>query len=122
MTEDPESTQGIEAISYTPSPSTGYGDHQLGWSHQVIHSNSAQNNTEVNLDKSTLDSTSGEKHDVHSHSYRQIPEYTNLRTSELRQIKIIQDKDKRKKGIPEVFGLIYLLAYVAMSATNYILP
>ena len=78
MTEEPASAQGIEARSDTPSPSTEEGAHHLGRSHQVSHSNSAQNPTEVNLDAVTLDSPSGEEYDVPSQSSRLILEYNNL--------------------------------------------
>ena len=121
MPEEPGSDQGIEARSDTPSPSTGEGAHHLGRSHQVNHSNSAQNPTDLNLDTATLDSPSGEGHVVPLHLSRLIPEYANIRTSGLRRRKIIQDKEKNEKGIPKVFGLIYLFASVEISATKYIL-
>ena len=60
ITEEPASAQSIEDSSDTPSPSTGEVAHHLGRIHQVSHSNSAQNSTEVNLDAATLDSYSGE--------------------------------------------------------------
>ena len=85
MTEETASAQGIEAISDNSCPSTVGGDHNLGQSHQVVHSNGAQNPTEVNLDTEILASPSGEEHDVPSQSYCLIPEYANLRTSGLRR-------------------------------------
>ena len=47
MIEEPESEQVIEDRSDTPNPSTGEGAHHLGWSHQVSHSNNAQNPNEI---------------------------------------------------------------------------
>ena len=90
ITEDPAPVQVIEAISETPSPSTGEGSHHLGWIHQVIQYNSVKNPTEVNLDAEMLASPSGEEHNVSSQSSRLIQEYVNLRISGLRQRKIIQ--------------------------------
>ena len=95
MKEDTASAQVIEAISDTPSPSAVDVAHRLGWSHQVRHSNSAQNPTGVNLDASTLASPSVEEHNVPSQSSRLIPEYANLWTSGLRLSKIIQYKYRR---------------------------
>ena len=86
------------------------------------HSNSAKFYNEVNLHASIMASPCGEEHDVTSQSSRLIPEYENLRTSGLRQSKIIQCKYKKGKVIPKVFGLIDLFASVAMSCTKYILP
>ena len=68
MTDKPVSAQGIEAISDNTLPYTGEGDHHIGRSHQVSHSNSAKNPTEVNLDVATLVSPSGEEHNVPSKS------------------------------------------------------
>ena len=95
MTEDHASAQVIEVISYTPSTSTGERAHHLGKIQQMSHLNSAQNTTGVHLDAEMLASPSGGDQDVPSHSSRLIPEYANLRTSGLRQSKIIQDKYKR---------------------------
>ena len=66
----------------------------------MVHSNSEQNPTEVNLYEATLDSPSVEYHDVPSHSSRLIPEYANLLISGLRRSKIIQDKYKRANALP----------------------
>ena len=97
MTEEPDSAQGMEAISDTTSPSTGEGVHHLEWSYQVIHSNSAQNTPEVNLDAATLASPGGEDHNVPSQSSRLIPEYENLRTSGLGQRKYFKINTRGKK-------------------------
>ena len=87
----------------------------------MSHYNSAQNPTEVNLDAATLASPSGEDHTVPLQYSHLIPEYANLHTSRLRQRKIIQDKDKRKKSITKVSGLIEFFESVAMSTTKSIL-
>ena len=122
MTKYPDPPQGIEASSDTPSPSTGEGACHLEQIHHVIHPDSLQNPTEVNMDTATMASPSGEEHIVPSNSFQLIQEYVNLRTSGLRQSKIIQYRDKREKGIPKLCSLIFLFASVAMSATNSILP
>ena len=64
MTEDPVSSQGMEAIKDTTIPSTGEVAHHLGRIHQLIHYNSAQNPTEFNLDVETLTPSSVEYHNV----------------------------------------------------------
>ena len=66
MTEEPKSVQGIESSLGTKSPSTGEGEHHLGWIYQVSHSNSLKNPTDINLDTAILDSTSGEEHNAPS--------------------------------------------------------
>ena len=66
MIEDPSSEQVIEYSSDTPSSSTGEVAHHLGRSHQVSHSNSAQNTTEVNLYTPTLAYPRGNEHNVPS--------------------------------------------------------
>ena len=88
----------------------------------MIHSNSLQNPTEVNLDIATLYSPSGEEHDVPSQSSHLIPEYTNLLVSALSISKIVQEQYKNENGIPKVFGLISLSAYVVIFSTKSILP
>ena len=59
ITEEPAQIQVIDVRLDTPRPSTGEGAQHLGNMHQVVHCNSAQNPTKVNLDESTLSSTSG---------------------------------------------------------------
>ena len=59
MTEEPVLSQVTYASSYNPSYYTRDGDFQLWQSHQVIHSNSVQKLTDINLDSATLDSPSG---------------------------------------------------------------
>ena len=73
MTEDTTTMQDIEVIPDTPIPSTVEGAYHLGRIHQVSHSNSAQNPTEVDLDAATLASPSGEEHNVPSQSSCMIP-------------------------------------------------
>ena len=55
MTEEPDSPQGIEAILDTPGPSTGEVGLQLGQIHQVHHSDSVQNLTDIIIYAATLD-------------------------------------------------------------------
>ena len=66
MTEEPESILVTDAILYTPIPSSVEKSFQLGMIHQVSHSSSAQNPTEINLDAATLYLSSGEDHNVPS--------------------------------------------------------
>ena len=91
ITEENFSMKGIEDISYTPRLSTGEGEHNLGWSQYMNHSNNVKNTTDINIDAATMDSPSGEEHGVPSQSSHLIPEYTNLLISGLRQIKRIQE-------------------------------
>ena len=83
--------------------------------------NGDQNPTEINLDIATLDSSSGEENEAHSQSSRLIPDYANILTSGIRQIKIIQERRKRS-GIPKIFVLTALFASVDVTTTNSILP
>ena len=78
MKAEHESTRVTEARSDTPSLYNGEGDLQLGQIHQVIHSNSLQNPTDINPDAEMLASPSGEDNGVPSQSSRLIPEYANL--------------------------------------------
>ena len=80
----------IGAISDTKIPSNGEKSLQLGNSHHLIHSNSVQNPTEINLDEETMDSPSGEYYKVPPQSSRLIPKYVNLCISGLSRRKIIQ--------------------------------
>ena len=59
MTEEPVSMWAIYSISDNPSPSSGGGDLQLGYIHQVGHSNSVKTPTDIKLYAATLDSPSG---------------------------------------------------------------
>ena len=122
MTEDPVSEQGIEASSDTPSPYTVEVFLTLGKIHQAMHSISAQNPTDINLYVKNLASQSGAEHNLPSQSSRLIPEYSSLCIWELRKIKIVHERDKKGNGIPKIFGLIDLFAYVAMYTTKSILP
>ena len=88
----------------------------------MSHSNSVKNPTVINLDATLMDSPSEGENDVPSQPYRLTPEYVNLCKSGLSWSKIIQNKYKREKIIPKLFGLIYLFAYVAMYATKSIIP
>ena len=54
-------------------------------------------------------------------SSRLIPEYANLQNSELSQIKIFQERDKKRYINPNVLGLIDLFTYVAIYWTKSIL-
>ena len=66
MTEYHATMWGTDAVSDTPSTSTGNGTLQLGQSHQASHSRSVQEPTEVNLDAEMMASPSGEEHVVTS--------------------------------------------------------
>ena len=88
----------------------------------MSHSNIVQNPNEINRDASTMDSPSGEEHDMSSQSSLLIPEYDDLRISGLMQIKRIQEIDKKGNIIPKLFVLIFLFSSVTMSDTNSILP
>ena len=91
-------------------------------SRQVIQSNIMKNTTKVNLDAATLDSPSGEEHNVTSHSSFIIPEYVNLLILGLSWSKRIQEKYKNGNFIPKVFSLIEPFASVAMFVTKSIIP
>ena len=86
------------------------------------HSNSVKPPTNINLDAATLDSPSGEEHDLPSQVSCLIPEYANLRILGLRRGKIIHEKYKKINGTPKVFGLIYLFVSVTISVTKSIFP
>ena len=58
MTEYPVSPQVTEGDLKSPRPSIGEGTHNTEHINQVIHINSVQDLTEVNLDAETLDSKS----------------------------------------------------------------
>ena len=88
----------------------------------MIHSNSVQNSTVINLDAAIMASPSGEENNVPSHSSLLIPEYVNLRISGLSRSKIIQEKYKKLNGIPKLFGLITLFVSIVMSVTRSIIP
>ena len=79
------------------------------------HHNGEQNPTEVKLDSATMASPSGEDNNVPSKSSSLIPEYANIITSGLRRSKIIQEI-KERIGIPNIFGIMAVFAYVSMSA------
>ena len=121
MIEQPDSVQVTYAMSDNKRPSTGEGALQQGKSHQVIHSNSVKNPTEINLYTETLAPTSGKEHDVPSQPSCLIPEYVNLHILGIRRIKIIQERNEKGNDIPKLFGLVDLFTYVAMSDTKYIL-
>ena len=84
MTEEPESSQGTHYRPETPIPYNVEGTLQIGKSHHVIHFNSVQDPTEVNIDSETLYSPSGEEHDVPSQSSCLLPECANIHISGLR--------------------------------------
>ena len=87
----------------------------------MSHYNDEKNPTGVNLDAETLASKSGEEHYVPSQASRLIPYYENLRTSVLRQSKIIHERQERI-FIPKIFVLMAILASVVMTSTKFILP
>ena len=66
MTEEPAPMWVTESRSNTQIPSTVEVDLKLEQIHQVIHSNSAQNPTDINLYASMLASQSIEEHDLNS--------------------------------------------------------
>ena len=80
----------------------------------MSHYNSVENPTEINLDEAIMDSPSREEHDMPAQSSRLILEYANLQNSELSQIKIFQERDKKRYINPNVLGLIDLFTYVAI--------
>ena len=89
MTEYPVSPQVTEGDLKSPRPSIGEGTHHIGHINQVIHINSVQDITKVNLDAETLASKSLEYQYMPSYSSL-IPEYTSLCNSGLSKSKQFQ--------------------------------
>ena len=106
MKEEPVPARRTYIRSDTTTLSTVEVALKLGHTHQVRHSNSAQNPTENKLDTATLALTSGEDPGVPSHSYCLFAECANLLISGLRRIEVLKERDKKVNGISEVFGFI----------------
>ena len=121
MIEDPASFHRIYSISEATIKSTVESTHQTGQSNQVIHFKSIQDPNQVNLYAEILDSPSAEEKDVPSNSWL-IPQYSNLCTSGLRQIKWAQEIYTKVICKPKLLILIYLFASVSMSSTKSTIP